>query len=60
MTSQGEQSSELFYFFLELHKSGGIEDDQARALPCFLPCWVPQRHPCPRDKQGFKGPLRPW
>ena len=38
MTSQGEQCSELFCVFLELHERGGDEDEQARALPCFVFC----------------------
>ena len=40
LPSKGQQCSELFCFFLELHAKGGAEYEQARALPCFFPCWV--------------------
>ena len=59
MTSQGEQSLELFCVFSELRKIGGVEDEQARVLLCFVSCWEPQQHPYPRYKQFLKGYFRP-
>ena len=38
MPLQGEKYSELFSMFLELHKRGGVEDEQYIALP-FFPRW---------------------
>ena len=64
MPSQGGQSSELFRMFSELQKRGCVEEKQARSLipPPTLPhpCWLPQHNNNTRDKQGFKGSLRPW
>ena len=37
---KGQQCSELFCFFLELHTRGSAEDEQAIDFPCFLLCWV--------------------
>ena len=60
MPLQGKQYSDLFRVFSELHKRGGVEDDQARSLTFFVSCWVPQYHPHTIYKIGFKGSLRPW
>ena len=57
--SQSEKSG-LFHLFLEIHTIGGVEDEKAIDLPCFVSCWVPQHHPHPIEKQGFKGSIRPW
>ena len=40
LPSKGQQCSELFCFFLELHAKGGAEYEQARDLPFFISCWV--------------------
>ena len=36
MPLQGEQCSEPFLMFLGVHTRGRSEDDQDRALPCFV------------------------
>ena len=41
MPLQGKQYSDLFRVFSELHKRGGVEDDQSKALPCYVYCRVP-------------------
>ena len=60
MTLKGKRSSEFFCVFLEQHKRVGVEDEQARYIPLFFTCWVPQHHPNLRYKQVFEGSLRPW
>ena len=50
MPSQGEKSSELFRVFLELHRGGGVEYEQARALTCFFSLWIPQHRTHPIEK----------
>ena len=57
--SQGEQSSEFFRVFSELHRVC-VEYYQARAFACFVSCWVPQRHPHPREEKVSKESLRHW
>ena len=60
MPSQGKQYCELFGMFSELHKIGGVEYEQDRYLLCFFYFWLPQQHPHPIDKQGFKVSLITW
>ena len=46
--------------FLVIHAREGDEDEQSRALPYFVLCWVTRKNPHPRDKHGFERSVIYW
>ena len=40
--------------FLVIHAREGDEDEQSRALPCFVSCWLTQHNLHTRGGNGFK------
>ena len=59
MPLKGEKYFELFHMFSELHKTGGVEDEQDRALPCFFTVGFLNTILVPETDKVLKYPLYP-